>query len=103
MSTEAKEPGPPPPHLRTADSTDKECGNCSHYEAGVAGICKLYSNLPVSDDWLCDSWAKGSKPDPDAGEDETDDVPAAKQAQTLREANVRVRAHFRRRKAASPK
>jgi hypothetical protein len=83
----------PPPNLRVADDESRECDTCKHDKDGK---CTLYSDLPVNDEWVCDDWAKGSKPDDDS------DIPASEQASNLRDASVRVRAHFRRRKTASP-
>ena len=80
----------PPPNLRVSDSEVRECGSCKYYQHGRCTHAD-YNMLPVVDEWVCDSWAKGSQTDTDA-----DDQPEPK---NLREATVRVREHFRRLRA----
>jgi hypothetical protein len=81
------DPPKPPPNLKVATDEARECDTCKYDERGK---CTLYSNLPVDDEWVCDDWVKGSKPDTDS------DIPTDQQAKTTREASVRVREHFRR-------
>lgn len=77
----------PPPNLRVASDESRECEVCSHFDRGR---CVLYNHLPVDDEWVCDSFAKGDKADTD------DDGPEPK---NLRQAEQK--AHRLRRKARS--
>ena len=90
---ESAEPPDPPPNLRVATDENRECDTCRF---DTRGRCTKYSNLPVDDEWVCDSWVKGSQSDSD-----TDQPFNGKSLQAANnEALVRVRAHNRRRAAA---
>jgi hypothetical protein len=79
----------PPPNLRVATDENRECDTCTHFSRGK---CTKYNNLPVDDEWICDSWVKGSQQDTDTDQPFTGK--SLKEANT--EALVRVRAHSRR-------
>lgn len=91
-NADAKGAPKPPPNLRIAGDEAKECDSCKHF---VRGKCSEYSNLPVDDEWVCDSWAKGSPDD-----DEPDDTPVEKQPKTLRAATAEMRRRVARDRAA---
>lgn len=95
---DAKGAPKPPPNLRVSSDEARECDTCSYYKRGK---CSMYSNLPVDDEWVCDSWEKG---EPEDAEDQAEETPAEDQPKTLKDANaearIRVRQHFRRARAS---
>ena len=74
----------PPPGLRVSEDENRECDVCKHDDRGK---CVMYDHLPVDDEWVCDSFTKGSQSD----DDEDDDTPREKQPKTLRGARDEVR------------
>ena len=92
---DAKSGPHPPPNLRVSNDEAKECDNCRQFTQKndppdpFDGRCTGYSLLPVCDEWVCDSWVRGSE--------------EPEQAESLSEARIRVREHFRRRRAAEEK
>lgn len=97
-NTDATGSPKPPPHLRVSENEDRECDTCTHF---LNGKCHMYNDLPVNDEWVCDSWEKGKNQDPDqADEDEAYGAPAEGQPKNFKDARIRVKAHFRRAKSA---
>jgi hypothetical protein len=87
---DAKNAPQPPPNLRVANSEDRECGNCQHYQRGRCELPILKNFvLPVNDEWVCDDWKAGGT-DADDGP-----MPGSNLKDAERNAFISVRAHQR--------
>lgn len=84
---DAKAAPKPPPNLRVATDEGEECEVCTHYERGK---CAKYSNLPVDEEWVCDSFAKGGRADTD------DDGPEPKNLKQAAQKAHRLRRNARK-------